>query len=884
MKDTISNYQKKTNNNLIIFIWAVFFGGLYSIYLIGKLINPFNIDWLFNRGDPASHFIGWLYFSQDSWFWPLTFSKNLAYPTGAIISYSDSIPLWAIIFKLLSHFFSNNIQYFGCFIVFNFIMQFFWGAKLSFLFKKKSIYSAILSGLLFMLAPPLTWRLHGHFALTSHWLILSGIWCYYQLKSTPNIKRIITIQLIFLLIASGIHPYLATMVLGLAIAGQLQLFILRNFSLFKTTFILILSISILILGWYFWGYLPSPGSQSNSYSYGHFALNVLSIINPQDSSLFMNTLPLRTGDYEGFNYLGLGIILLIFANLFKLISQKNQQIIRIKSFPQLISSWFFKDLALYLLLICLIIFSLSNKISWGNSIILEYPLPTIVRNLFENFRASGRFFWTVHYAIILGLIVSTFRIWKHQQTKVLLTIIVLIQFLDLLPLHAGSTLWMKSQSSNSLKSEVWKHLHEEYNQLIILPSHQCGNSPAPFPIFEKLAVLQGLKTNSAYLARYRSEDLQIHCEELLNLFSSKHLDKDTAYILGRQFFDEVKEINKEQNNSHYCNLVDSYFICHKRNTSLFSKNELKFSVPSYSLYRILNFETKANNSWEYQFGGWSNPGENGTWIDGTEAHLIMQIKQPIQDNLILKATVTPFLNEKHPEQVVDILANGHPTKQWMFQFNSEDELKTTREAIIPAKLIKTDDLLNITFRLQKPVSPSELKLSEDRRLLSLEFKNFQLSPVNPASRVNKVLNFKSQNNSSLEYQLGDWSEPEPIGTWTDGTDAKLRIPIKQPIKDNLILEANVSPFLNQKHPKQLVDILVNGQFLTQWVFQIDFVENKQENIRKITIPAEFIQDNNDNHLELNFRIQKPVSPHSLGLSQDKRLLGLNVKTIQLYKE
>ncbi|MDJ0716998.1 MAG: hypothetical protein QNJ54_22740 [Prochloraceae cyanobacterium] len=415
---------------------------------------------------------------------------------------------------------------------------------------------------------------------------------------------------------------------------------------------------------------------------------------------------------------------------------------------------------------------------------------------------------------------------------------------------------------------------------------QCGNSPAPFPVFEKLAVLQGLKTNSAYLARYRSEDLQIHCEELLNPISSKHLDKDAAYILGRQFFDEVKEINKDRNNSHYCSLVDGYILCHKRKTSLVSKNDLKFSVPPYSLYRILNFETKTNNSWEYQFGDWSKSGENGTWIDGTEAHLIMQIKQPIKDNLILKATVTPFLHEKHPEQLVDILVNGHFVNQWRFQFHSIDEPTITREAIIPAKLINLNSPLDITFRILKPASPYSLELSEDKRLLSLQFKNFQLSPVNPLNRVHKVLNFKSHNNNSLEYQLGDWSKPEPIGTWTDGTEAKLRIPIKQPIQDNLILEAIVSPFLDRKRPKQLVDILVNGQFLTQWVFQINYTDrNEEENIRKVTIPAEFIKEHQkNNQLEINFRTQKPVSPQSLGLRKDRRLLGLNFKTLQLYSD
>lgn len=174
------------------------------MYLIGSKLNPTNIDWLlFSNGDPSQHFLGWMLFRYDSWSWPLSYTTNILYPTGASIAYTDSIPLFAIFFKLISGVLPDNFQYFGLFILLSFILQFFWGAKLGLLFSQDSLICGILSGLLFMLAPPLTLRVFGHISLTSHWFLLASIWCYFYFK---KFKNAFAFQSILILITSRIHP------------------------------------------------------------------------------------------------------------------------------------------------------------------------------------------------------------------------------------------------------------------------------------------------------------------------------------------------------------------------------------------------------------------------------------------------------------------------------------------------------------------------------------------------------------------------------------------------------------------------------------------------------------------------------------------------------
>ncbi|VEP15127.1 membrane hypothetical protein [Hyella patelloides LEGE 07179] len=102
-------------------------------------------------------------------------------------------------------------------------MQFFWGAKLAVLFLENNYFTAIASGILFMIAPLLTNRI-VHVALTSHWLILASIWSYFSLIAAHKIKKILILQYFLIFITSGIHPYLAVMVFFIIITSYIQLY------------------------------------------------------------------------------------------------------------------------------------------------------------------------------------------------------------------------------------------------------------------------------------------------------------------------------------------------------------------------------------------------------------------------------------------------------------------------------------------------------------------------------------------------------------------------------------------------------------------------------------------------------------------------------------
>jgi hypothetical protein len=270
----------------------------------------------------------------------------------------------------------------------------------------------------------------------------------------------------------------------------------------------------------------------------------------------LKSLPLETFQYEGFNYIGLGILLLIFANLINwLVIQKKKIKINLKILP------------LIILCILLTLFALSNKVYWGEKLIWEYQLPSYLENMFSRFRASGRFIWPVHYLILSGVIYITFKLWTNKQLKFLIPLIICLQFIDFIPGHLTMIKFYNNSFHNPLGSQQWEQITASHNKLILAPSFQCSNTVGPFPVFERLAGLNGMKTNSAYFGRYSKADIEFHCVTLLGSILSGNLEEDAVYILDqerKEYVDLSKRINQDNNHSHYCNEIDGYLVCRKR--------------------------------------------------------------------------------------------------------------------------------------------------------------------------------------------------------------------------------------------------------------------------------------------------------------------------------
>ena len=129
----------------------------------------------------------------------------------------------------------------------------------------------------------------------------------------------------------------------------------------------------------------------------------------------------------------------------------------------------------------------------------------------------------------------------------------------------------------------------------------------------------------------------------------------------------------------------------------------------------------------------------------------------------------------------------------------------------------------------------------------------------------------------VRLQGNGWSAPEPWGTWTDGYKANLLpIPIGEEFKnEDLIVQADVMPFIGTPGQKQAVRVSANGKVVANWLF----TDLNPQHIATALIPRQVFA--NEKTLSLSFDILNPTSPNSLGLSEDRRMLGIGLRQIRI---
>lgn len=99
----------------MVFLTGCLMGAVLFIVLYGtKILNFTYVDWIYvQQADIFQHQIGFEFIRNDIWRFPLGSYMNYAYPFGTSVVYTDSIPLFAIIFKLFAFLLPQSFQYFG---------------------------------------------------------------------------------------------------------------------------------------------------------------------------------------------------------------------------------------------------------------------------------------------------------------------------------------------------------------------------------------------------------------------------------------------------------------------------------------------------------------------------------------------------------------------------------------------------------------------------------------------------------------------------------------------------------------------------------------------------------------------------------------------------
>lgn len=150
-------------------------GTVAFLAIVGpRVLDPENIGWL-SMGDPAQHFLGWHFFRSSEWSFPAGLNPAFGLEIGSAITFSDSIPLLAFLFKPFSSSLPEVFQYSGFWLYACFVLQAWFGWKLAGLVFEAPLLRSFAAGL-FVFSPPMIWRLYGHLSLVAHFLVLAALY------------------------------------------------------------------------------------------------------------------------------------------------------------------------------------------------------------------------------------------------------------------------------------------------------------------------------------------------------------------------------------------------------------------------------------------------------------------------------------------------------------------------------------------------------------------------------------------------------------------------------------------------------------------------------------------------------------------------------------
>jgi hypothetical protein len=101
----------------------IFLGIFACLMVVGpKALNPTILD-LAQGVDPFKDYVGWMFFRNSPWTFPIGLNPTYGLEFSNSIVFSDSIPLMAFLFKAISFVLPETFQYLGVWTLICFVMQ-----------------------------------------------------------------------------------------------------------------------------------------------------------------------------------------------------------------------------------------------------------------------------------------------------------------------------------------------------------------------------------------------------------------------------------------------------------------------------------------------------------------------------------------------------------------------------------------------------------------------------------------------------------------------------------------------------------------------------------------------------------------------------------------
>lgn len=526
----------------VYFLIGAGIGVLLFLLIYGVKVLDFTYDeWLLTGKDLQQHYLGWKFFRKAPWTFPIGLHDYFTSPDAISVLYTDSIPLFAIFFKLLSPILPETFQYFGLFGVMCYVLNGGMAAVIVSKFNKSKLVCGF-SSMFFILSTPVLQRLFGvltensrHTSLAAHFLILGALAVWIFKDKFISYKKDALVWAVLAALCVLIQMYIIFMVGGIMCGYLLeQLLSKKDWKRLLVdfgSFVLSFGICFVTVGGIN-SILASGGS-----GYGFFSANLNTLINPWKYSTFFDEMGTAELQYEGFAYLGLGMIVLtaiaaccLLVKGIKLGKQRRlgtmiRETMK-KHYPFLIS--------LFIVVFVFSVLAFSNLVYLGSNIFIEVHWPKFIDDLLAIIRSSGRFIWCVMYIVMIGTLFIVSKNFKGIPQKIIIIVCVCLQLADLYaPIQRLQNQYQgEVKVEDSLvQSDFWNTKLGDFSKVVYYPSDGY-DATQMLQIGAKVSQFEDLKMSNFYLSRYMTKETVKQKDKItMELFKKGELAEDTLYII-----------------------------------------------------------------------------------------------------------------------------------------------------------------------------------------------------------------------------------------------------------------------------------------------------------------------------------------------------------------
>lgn len=540
--------KKKTMTNTQYFLIGGILGALFFLAIYGGyVLDVTNENWLLTGKDLTQHYIGWKYYRNSSWHFPIGLVEGLSYPYLTSVVYTDSIPLFAVPFKILSPLLPETFQYFGLFGLMCYILNGGFGALIVRKFSKNPFVIGC-GSVFFIVTTPILQRLYGylditgdtrHTSLAAHFLLYAALLIWLNKDYFSSIKKAAIAWAVLGCLAIMIQSYFLPMILGI-MCGCLLEDILTT-KKWKKTVVSFASFGIASLGtmWILGAFYGNPSGGAGGF--GIYSSNLNSLYNPYGYSAFLKDFPICEGNQEGMAYLGAGMLLMLLMGAAGFLYQTWKKKKSLKTLWK--NRW--KQIVSYgCVLLGAAVLALTNQVKFNGEQLVDIKLPDKILSFFSLVRSSGRFMWIVMYLIMILAICCIIKYYNAKVAIGIITLCMLLQVADFQVVYKnlGRSYNTKiEQTEVYLVSDVWENLVEEHEHVFV----DLGMDQKMLFEIANFATDNKKTIDYFYFSRNYAQYLRAKIAKTHSVMEGKDLSPQTLYILSQKQADSLKDRKNE---------------------------------------------------------------------------------------------------------------------------------------------------------------------------------------------------------------------------------------------------------------------------------------------------------------------------------------------------